>query len=319
VEPVSFFLPGREALEGSDPLELEPDRDWEIFGTGVYIWILQTFLRLRDAGDPVRLTAEPPAQGVVVCFADDFDDLRPYARNLTTLSVRADRRPQVRADFEVVQNTASAGPGRFYIPHWTQPGLIGRDPARGTRVETVGYMGATQQLHEELQAPSWQEELGRRGLAWANRMVTFQRNDVRQRDLRWNDYAEVDIVVGLRPPALWESQAKPAAKLQNAWSAGVPAVLSPELPYRELRRSSLDYLEARDATEALQAIDRLRDDGELYAAMVANGLRRAKEFDVEHVRARWEHVLWQELPAATRGGRHRVKRLVRRIRHATTR
>jgi hypothetical protein len=315
MEPVSFFLPGREALEGSDPLQLEPDRDWEIFGTGMYIWILQTFLRLRAAGEPVHLAAAPPSQGVVVCFADDFDDLRPHARNLTTLSVRADRRPQPRADFEVVQNTSSAGAGRFYIPHWTQPGLIGRDPARGTRVETIGYMGATQQLHEELLAPSWERELDRRGLTWANRMVTFQGNDVRHRGFRWNDYAEVDVVVGLRPPTLWESQAKPAAKLQNAWSAGVPAVLSPELPYRELRRSSLDYLEAGDATEALQAIDRLRSDDGLYAAMVANGLQRAEEFDVEHVRARWTHVLWQELPAATRGHRHRVRRLVRRIHH----
>jgi hypothetical protein len=34
----------------------------------------------------------------------------------------------------------------------------------------------------------------------------------------------------LRPPAMWDIWSKPAAKLQNAWAAGLPAILSSEVP-----------------------------------------------------------------------------------------
>jgi hypothetical protein len=53
---VSFYLPDQQALNGLDPETLDCDRDWQVFGTGVYVWVLQTFVRLRSAGAPVRLT-----------------------------------------------------------------------------------------------------------------------------------------------------------------------------------------------------------------------------------------------------------------------
>ena len=57
---VSFYLPGRRALRGLEVTEIDPDRDWELFGTGAYVWILQTFVRLRRAGANVQLEEAPP-------------------------------------------------------------------------------------------------------------------------------------------------------------------------------------------------------------------------------------------------------------------
>jgi hypothetical protein len=104
---------------------------------------------------------------------------------------------------------------------------------------------------------------------------------------------------------------KPASKLTNAWAAGVPAILSPELPYRELRRSSLDYLEARSGAEALEAIDRLVSDPALYSAMVANGLERAREFHSDCLTGRWAEALWQTVPGTTGTARQRLAARVR--------
>ena len=94
-------------------------------------------------------------------------------------------------------------------------------------------------------------------------------------------------------------RSKPAAKLQNAWAAGVPAILSPEIAYRELRRSRLDYLEARSRAEALEAIDALRADPSLYADMVSNGVERARDFQPDRLIERWVEVLWRQIPERT--------------------
>src|SRR5436309_1927650 len=81
------------------------------------------------------------------------------------------------------------------------------------------------------------------------------------------------LVLAVRPEG--RSTNKPASKLVNAWLAGVPALLGPEIAYRELRRSELDYCEVSSLAEAQAAVDRLLGDPGLYNAMVENGRARA--------------------------------------------
>jgi hypothetical protein len=314
---VSFYLPERQALGGVDPLALDPDRDWAIFGTGVYVWILQTFLRLHIAGAPVRLVEKPPAAGLVVAHADHFQRLLFEAASpadLTIVVARSDRGPQLLADFGVVQNAASVDHYHFFIPSWLQPGLVPRAPERGTRVKEVAYVGAIKELDPDLASAAWAEVLRGRGLHWDNRAIAFAGNDQVYRQLRWNDYASTDVVVALRPPGSWNVRSKPAAKLQNAWAAGVPAILSPEMPYRELRRSRLDFLEARSSADVLAAIDTLRSDPGLYSAMVQNGLERAREFRPDRLVTRWIDLLWREIPERADTRTHQLLAKVRRWR-----
>lgn len=299
---VSFYLPDQRALHGVDPEGLDCDRDWEVFGTGVYVWVLQTFLRLRSAGAPVWLSRSAPPSGTVVTHADYVErllDEAPSAAHLTIVAARADRPQQLYADVEIVQNASSVEDYQIFIPSWLQPGLIRRDPARGTRIDNVAYVGARKQLHDELTADEWIDALRARGLSWQLRMVSFSGNDRLYSQHGWNDYSTSDVVVALRPPTMWEDSSKPAAKLTNAWAAGVPAVLSPELAYRELRRSGLDYLEARDAREALAAVERLRYDPGLYSAMIENGFARARDFEPGRIIEYWTEALWQTVPART--------------------
>jgi len=322
---VSFYLPDRRGLMGIDPLALEPERDWAVFGTGVYVWILQTFVRLHRAGARVRLLDRPPTRGLTVVHADHVERLlseAPSPTDLTIVVARSDRGPQWLADFVIVQNASSARRGDFFIPSWSQPGLIPRDPGRDTRVERVAYVGAIKELDPELAVPAWEEALRARGLEWDLRAITFAGSDRVYPELPWNDYSTVDVVVALRPRDSWDVRSKPAAKLQNAWAAGVPAIVSPEIAYRELRRSPLDFLEARSGAEVLEAINALRSDPSLYADMVANGLKRAREFEPERLLERWIDVLWRQIPRQTTHPLYRVlvnaraaRAFGRRLRH----
>jgi hypothetical protein len=314
---VSFYLPERQALGGVDPLTLDPDREWAIFGTGVYVWILQTFLRLHVAGARVRLVVTPPTSGLVVAHADHFARVlseATFPADLTIVVARSDRAPQPLADFGVVQNAASADPYHFFIPSWLQPGLIPRAPERGTRLEQIAYVGAIKELDPDLASPAWAEVLRGRGLRWDSRTVAFAGNDRVYSQLRWNDYSTIDVLVAIRPPSSWNARSKPAAKLQNAWAAGVPAILSPETPYQELRRSRLDYLEARSSGDVLAALDALRSDPGLYSAMVQNGLERAREFRPDRLVTRWTDVLWREIPERVDTRTYRLLARARRCR-----
>ena len=314
---VSFYLPERRALRGADPLTLDPDRDWEFFGTGLYVWILQTFLRLHAVGAPVHLVERTPAAGLIVAHVDHFERVLREAvapADLTVVVVRSDRKPQPLADFGIVQNAESADRYHFFIPSWLQPGLIARTLDRGTRVENIAYMGSIKELDPNLAHPEWAEVLRARGLNWESRTITFSGSDQLYEHVRWNDYSSIDVIVALRPARSWNVRSKPAAKLQNAWAAGVPAILTPERPYRELRRSSIDYLEASSSADALDAIEKLRSNPTLYSDMVQNGLERARDFQADRLLQRWIDVLWREIPERAGTRTYRLLTRVRRCR-----
>jgi hypothetical protein len=296
---VTFFLAGEQDLDRLR--RLDPDLEPEEFVRGERSWILQTYVRLAAAGHDVELVGRPPEEGIVVFHAKQVELLMRYWRVLgraVLVAVRADHNESHLADFQVLQNRVWVdGRTRFHVPHWPQPGLLPRDPGRGTRVERVAFKGFIGNLRENFRGAAWAGELRRRGIEWVADAVEFRRSSADDiRALRWSDYRDVDVVLAVRPADSRGHTDKPAAKLFNAWRAGVPALLGAEPAYRELRADPLDYVEVDTVAEALQAIDELRGNPELYAAMVAHGARRAAEFSIEAVVARWVDLLWRRIP-----------------------
>ncbi len=309
--PVTFLFPGGErALDG-----IEVDRDWTFFGSGLRAWIAQTYLRLRAAGHRVDIASRPPERGIVVYHPDYLDsegsaDLFGQAGTVT-VGVRADRRPQDRADFEVLQNSCFAdGLRQHFMTHWSQPGLVPRDPDRGSRLRTLAFKGHDLELHPDLRSERWQRFCERRGFRWVVDAASFQGPSVGYDTVQWNDYREVDLVIALRPRERALSMATPATKLYNAWTAGVPAALGPERAYRELRRSSLDYVEVDAIDGVVEAIDGLSTDGARYRAMVDNGLERSREFSCDRTVARWAELLFETVPRLAAHPRVRARRRV---------
>ena len=269
-------------------------------------WVLQTYLRLRDAGLDVELVGDVPRRGVLVFHACEKNVLRvrmPRGSRVFLVGIRADARPLTIADLEVLQNGRFANsPRRRYLPYWPQPGLLPRSPERGTRVERVAFKGWTDNLHPDFLNGAWAAELAARGMGWINHSLPFRAADG-QATVDWHDYRDVDVVVALRPDPESPHVRKPASKLTNAWQAGVPALLGPEYAYREFRTSDVDYVEIRSVEEALRALDRLRTDPATYEAMVDNGRRRGAAFTVERVIDAWRELLEVVVPELGPRGR----------------
>lgn len=295
---VRFLLPGEGDLD--ELRALDPDRDLERFKRGECAWILQTFLRLAAAGRPVELVDSPPADGIVVFHAKHRRWLRRHGgsmRDAVLVGVRGDLHAPAIADFEVLQNGFFAdGRRRFHVPHWPQPGLIPRDPARGDEIRRIAYHGFARNLEAGFHERRWLDFLADRGLEWHYGAAEFAGKRTDDIPLAWHDFGEVDLVLAVRPPSQRLHPSKPATKLINAWLAGVPALLGAEAAYRELRRSPLDYLEVTGVEEAIGAVERLLADPALYRAMRDTAAARAAEHTPERWIGIWSELLFETLP-----------------------
>ncbi len=296
----TFFLDG-ETGEQLDVLRrLDPDRDWRELQRGERAWVLQTYLHLARGGYPARLAGAAPASGLVLFHAKQRRALlrrcRP-GRGLILAAIRGDLNAVWAADFEVVQNSRSArGWRQISMPHWPQPGLLPRDPVRGSRIARIAYKGFDKNLHPYFRSADWRAYLAALGIEWVADSVPFAERGTRGDLLDWPDFRTVDLVLAVRPPGVSRRDGKPATKLCNAWLAGVPALLSPDVAFEELRRSPLDYLAVRGPEEARAAVRRLVEEPGLYEKMVENGRRRGAEFTVEAVRRRWIELLEETIP-----------------------
>lgn len=310
--PVTFYL-DVDDKDIASWRALRPDMEPQRLVLGEDYWITQTYARLRDGGDSVRLDNRVPDAGIVLFYAGDKRAVwRAAQRGSRALlvAVRSDRHPVGFADLEVVQNAASAdGVRAFHVPHWPQPGLRARDPGRGNTLRTVLFPGTPQNLHPGFRSAQWEAFVQARGLEFR---CHYARPD--GMPPAWHDYHDVDLMLAVRPTGATLVRNKPAWKLFNAWLAGVPAILGPEAGYRELRSGPLDYIEAAGVEDTMAAIDRLLADPTLYQAMVENGRARGAAFTDDATLAAWRRLRDDVLlPAWARQQHHPVPLWRRRM------
>jgi hypothetical protein len=266
---------------------------------GPYNWTIQTFLYLKAYGFPCALTASLPERGVILAHSDFLPTFLGPESQQFIVELKPDRVLScIYANFVIVQNRNDPirrGIRRLLIKsafmnYWPQPGLIPRDVGRGDRFENICFMGNPEQF---LISPERLAlKLKELNLKWE--MVPRH---------RWHDYSNVDAVVAVRAPKGTRGRRgtqhlpnrKPATKLYNSWLAGVPAVLSPEIAYQQLKKSELDFLEARDIREILRAIKRLMRNPALRQSMADNGRIRGQEFKPDNIAREWIRVLKEEI------------------------
>lgn len=264
-----------------------PDRDAlaDRLVEGRDVWTIGTYVELRRRGLPVALG--PRFVPGAMCVAH-YDDVvaSSFPFRSYVVAIRADRDPTFLCDVEILQNpTAVSSSSEVHVPHWTQPGLIPRDPARGCLIANVGYLGRARNLASRFRSVAFETDLRSLGISL----------EIHDEPGEWRDYSRVDVVLAVRDGSASFLAGKPASKLVNAWLAGCPALLGPESAYVAMRTSDLDYLEVESPEEVIRALTRLRDDPELHARMVDHGRRRARAFDSDAVANRWETLLFDKL------------------------
>jgi hypothetical protein len=281
--PKLTFVAGARYAEWRDLdawTESDIDRNASRFRSGVDVWIVQTYLHVRDAlaadGWTVALSDRFEPGAICVAHWDELHRPRWIAPLAYLIGVRADRPPVLVADKVVRQNTLAPDDARTVgIPPWPQPGMRKRNPARGDSVRRIGYFGRLKMAPSFFADASFQRALGDLGLEF----VPSEHD--------WQDYSEVDVVIAFRtaPPSLLRH--KPATKVSNAWLAGVPAIVGPEPAYLQLRNDENDMCVANDAAGVISELTRLVRQPQHYAAMRARAAERAAAFDVPALRESW--------------------------------
>lgn len=275
-----------------------PGINWPGFGLGIHAWILQTYLQLKAVSFPCQFVTDIPDSGIVLVH---HNILRSHRRKLmptptrVIVCINAEASPAPSAQLQIVQNPAQANSQQhcYFLPHWPQPGLIPRQSNRGNVLKTVAFMGHVNSLASELRAPAWASALKAMGLQWQP-ITNHNRWDcITAIDNRWNDYSQIDLIVAVRSfdprqrRIHRQYQNKPATKLYNAWLAGVPALLGPEVAYQKLRQTELDYIEVTNVEQVLTAIHRLQTVPAYYQALVNRGCARALDVYPNVITQQW--------------------------------
>lgn len=285
------------------------DRREEIVGFGNTLlinWIASTYIELQKAGLSCEVIEHIPKQGIVLADRDSLGNRYPYLNSSFLICVKGDKEFHPSAHRHIVQNTIDIkDPSQsiwnpFYIPHWPQPGLTPRQQKRGSTVKNVAFMGSSFNLLKEFKSDQWISGLKQLGCEWTPIFSPTQ----------WSDYREIDVIVAVRSFDGKTYPHKPASKLVNAWQAGVPAILTPESAFVELRKSELDFLIVNSLEEAINSVKKLKNNPELYKLIVNNGLQRSQEFSDEKITKYWlnffhnhvfpEYAKWVETSEASK-------------------
>jgi len=292
---IYFYIPETQ-FTGNLPESVSEYWSWRISKSkdinilGKFDWTLQTYLRMIERGFPCELTTDPSKEGIVLSHQHFMADILHPSQNSLFVCFKGDNPANTFAQINIVQNPNDKGRSsvskfakNYFLPHWVQPDLCPRDNSRGEEFENVGYMGATQELAEELSSENWVQALKDKGFNWV------ERTDPET----WTDYTDLDVLVAVRK---FKSEAdsfsnKPATKLYNAWAAGIPAVLGRESAYRSERKSAFDYIEVDTLGELMHSLEKLRGDINLRREMVNRGNKRKQEINNETTVKKWEAFL----------------------------
>jgi hypothetical protein len=253
-------------------------------------WIILTYLHLKRRGLNVYLSDYFIPGKICVATSLDFG-IQDKTFSSFVVGCRSDGPQPSLCDLAIVQNQANLeSETDFLIPHWCQPGLIPRNKSRGNRIENIVFKGNENNLYEAFRSQEFIQELEQLGVKF--QIHSFQKNQ----PLKWHDYSDADLVLAVRDLTEKDALVKPASKLVNAWMAGVPALLGPEPAFQQIKRSQLDYFEVKTPQEAINAIQKLKQEPNLYQQMIVNGQKRAEEYSVDCIAQKWQDFLAKNVP-----------------------
>ncbi len=287
--PVTFICRYTESWPDlfslSDSELPDPDVIHNRIITNEECWIILTYLQLKRRNLNVSISHKFVPGKICVASALDFG-IRQLTFSSFVVGCRSDGPQPALCDIAIVQNPENVESDTdVLIPHWPQPGLIPRSPARGTQIKTVVFKGSELNLYESFRSPEFRQALEKLGVT----LVIDGRPETG--GVAWNDYTNADLVLAVRDLTEEDARVKPASKLINAWMAGVPALLGPEPAFRYLKKTDLDYVEVVTPQMAIDAIQHLQNNPDIYQQMVTNGLQRAEAFSPDCIAQRWRDTL----------------------------
>ncbi len=289
---VSFFMPEqylpetarREAWKSGAPIQLEQAGK----AACVQCWIYQTWVHLSKSGYPAKLVHQMPEEGLVVALTGNLHPTFRPGRSLFVVGVVADGLPHPHVHWHILQNAAWAKrlSRSSYVPLWTQPNLVPRDPSLGDRFTNVRFYGDETNLTSELRDSSF--------VLHCKNHLGLNLEGVNAE--RWHDYSDTDGAFAIRRFDNAPCHHKPATKLANAWLAGVPFIGGADSAYASEGQVGVDHMACRTLEEFLSALQILKSDPALREKLVAEGRRAGERHTIHALTTRWTKLLSTEVP-----------------------
>lgn len=241
------------------------------------IWIVSTYVRLREAGFDVAIDSTPRRNAINVVCSPRVLLNSPHPESVI-VAVRADRARPTWGDLTLVQSPLNLErTSDWFIDHWPQPNIIPRDPERGDRLERIGVIGPRTSIAAEVRCPEFRSRLEKLGLELV----------IRDDGVAWNDYSDLDVQIAYRTGPMFWLRCKPGTKIVQSWIAGCPAIAGIEPCFRTIGRPGLDYLEASSADQIVEKLRTLRERPDLYRSLIERGSVRARSHDDAAVLGQW--------------------------------
>jgi hypothetical protein len=211
----------------------------------MHAWVWPLYCRLRDRNLSVSFSYSllPDAvnfiHGEVARYQLSATDLRRHY----IVGIRADFRPFPFSNIEVVQNKLSVKGRAFYMPHFSQPGLLPRGAKRNV-VENVCFSGQIENFDVDVQR--FEHDLAKLGCRFVYRKVG-----------EWQDMEDIDVLLGFRSLSRENYNTKPPTKLFNAWLAGIPFIGGFDSACEQVGTPGKDYIQVYTYEELIRMIARL--------------------------------------------------------------
>ncbi|WP_319409033.1 hypothetical protein [uncultured Desulfosarcina sp.] len=245
------------------------------------IWIVSTYLRLRKAGQDVRIIDRPVADAINVC-CDEKAGVQDRTGRAFLVLTQGDRDPLPWADYRFIQSPEQQMDGNSkLIKHWPQPGLLGRDSNRGNRLDRVGYIGPVENLAGPFRTEAFRDQLRNLGVEFV----------IRDKPAHWHDFTDFDAYLAVRDWPWRLIRTKPCTKLVHAWLTGVVGLMGPEPSYQYWGRDGEDFFQVKSPDQAVAVIRHLKSDPELYAAVQKRGFIKGQDHNEHAVIQQWIEVL----------------------------
>lgn len=257
--------------------------------SGIDVWILQTWLILSNLPNNMHaFTFKLAEHGIpnAICLFH-YDNAKPCHGlfDCYPIVVQADRPTVPFAEIRIMQNPAVPQTHKTqYLYLWPQPGLIPRDPQRGTTIKNLAIPGSMQYLPSFIHSESFRQRLKELD-------ITLQIKDTGN----WMDYSHTDLILAWRQHTSQRVlNTKPPSKLINAWHAETPALLGPEPAYQALRKHPDDYIEVQSLHDIIQYLTYIKKHPDTYLRIINHYKQRAQDVTTDKLIQIWlnlfEHV-----------------------------
>lgn len=313
-EPIYFVA--QHLRRGWPELASDPDSVTDLsgihpvrWGPGENIWIISSYLRLKQHGLNVKIVDRLVPDAINVCYLDHLIQQGGSERAFVVVA-QGDRCYRRWGEFTLAQSPEMARrKDSCLIDMWPQPGLTPRNPARGTMIRRMGYTGCPGNLARRFRTDECRARLEKLGVE-----LVF-----RDEPEQWHDFGDLDLHLAVRDaPWAW-LRGKPSTKLIHSWLTQCPAVLGPEPSYQYWGEDGADYFEVDQVDDLVRVVQKLQDDPALYQSVQERGHLNVIGHDEEGVCRQWAAALagpvmgafcrWRERSSFLRAGRRLGQKL----------